>query len=85
MGRYDIISPSEIFRNEGVRERVSPSNVLQVEAYHDDVCDGSDEGITEEKTDGTCIQLFQGHATGVEGVSRTSIPQGIGSTEEQTL
>ena len=64
---------------------MSPSSILQVEAYHDDVCDGSDESITEEKTDGTCIEWFQGQATGVGEVSRTSVPQGIGSTEEQTL
>ena len=62
----------------------------RAETYHHSIGDRSNKGITEKKADGTCAEIegVQGQTSGerdLGNVSRTSIPQGRGGTEEQTL
>jgi hypothetical protein len=54
MGRYDIISPSEIFGMKGRHQSVSRE--ARVETYHDGKSNRSDKSITEKKTNGTCVE-----------------------------
>ena len=58
MGRYDIISPSEIFGMKETIRLVRPvkQSRSRGETDHDDKSDRSNKRITEKKTEGTCVE-----------------------------
>ena len=83
MGRYDTISPSEIFEARGLSVEDSR---YRAEAHHHGICNRSNKDVTEQKTDGTCVEwqrtMIGTTLESAKNMSCTSVLEGCGGAEK---